>query len=102
MRTIKTSTGGHAANDKVKHGTFQNIIGSRYNDKLTGNDGVDNTLEGGPGADTLSGGGGTDTASYAGATAAVTVDLTESGRGRGDARGDRFRRYREVPGVGPR
>ena len=89
-KTIKTSTGGHAGGDKVKHGTFQNIIGSRHGDRLTGNDGVDNTLEGGPGADTLNGGGGTDTASYAGATAAVTVDLTESGRGRGDAAGDRF------------
>ena len=89
-KTIKTSSGGHAAGDEVKFGTFQHIIGSRYGDRLTGNDGVDNILEGGPGADRLSGGSGDDTASYAGATAMVTVDLTESGRGRGDAAGDRF------------
>ena len=105
---IKKSTGGHASNDNVIHNTFQNIIGSRHSDTLTGNgenntlkggvgndmlkgeDGND-TLEGGPGRDTLDGGDGTtDTATYADATAAVTVDLTGGSGGRGDAAGDRF------------
>ena len=89
---IRTSSGGDAGGDKVRAGTFDHIIGSRSGDRLTG-DGGDNTLEGGPGADRLDGGDhdtNGDTASYAGAAAAVTVDLTESGRGRGDAAGDRF------------
>ena len=110
---IRESSGGHASGDKVKAGTFENITGSRYRDILTGdaggnvlkggagNDelyggaegsGKTDTLIGGPGADKLDGGGGSgeDIASYADATAAVTVDLTESGRGRGDAAGDTF------------
>ena len=87
---IQKSEGGHAEGDDVTSGTFENITGSRYRDTLTG-DSNTNVLEGGPGRDTLDGGGGdNDTASYAGATAAVTVDLTESGRGRGDAAGDSF------------
>ena len=90
---IRTSTGGHASGDKAVSGTFVNIIGSRYGDRLTGNSEA-NVLEGGPGADTLDGGGGTeDTASYANARAGVTVDLSSgtTGRGtKGDASGDRF------------
>ena len=86
---IAKSSGGHASSDDVIHGTFENILGSRHGDKLTGN-GSNNTLEGGPGGDDLFGKEGTDTASYARATAGVTVDLTESGSGRGDAAGDKF------------
>ena len=89
QKVITKSSGGHASGDDVIHDTFENIIGSRHGDILTGNSG-DNKLEGGPGADRLDGKEGTDTASYARATAGVTVDLTESGRGRGDAAGDRF------------
>ena len=54
---------------------FANIIGSAYDDHLTG-DANDNIIEGGLGNDILIGGGGGDTASYAAATAAVTVNLT--------------------------
>lgn len=54
--------------------SIENLIGSQYNDTLTG-DGNDNVIEGGLGNDTLAGGGGIDTASYAGATAGVTVNL---------------------------
>ncbi|MFO1085008.1 MAG: cadherin domain-containing protein [Reyranellaceae bacterium] len=56
---------------------IENLIGSQFNDKLTGNSG-DNVLEGGAGNDVLVGGtngAGGDTASYANATAGVTVTL---------------------------
>ena len=36
--TIKTASGGHAAGDKIKFGTFENITGSAHADTLTGDD----------------------------------------------------------------
>ncbi len=59
---------------------FENLIGSQYNDTLTG-DANDNIIEGGLGNDVLVGGNGNDTASYAGATAGVTVSLALQGAG---------------------
>ena len=58
-RLIKTSTGGHAAGDKVTFNTFEDIIGSRYGDTLTG-DNRANTLTGRAGNDTLNGDDGND------------------------------------------
>jgi Ca2+-binding RTX toxin-like protein len=74
-----------AAQNTVAAGTdtllgFENLIGSQYNDTLTG-DANDNIIEGGLGNDTLVGGNGNDTASYAGATAGVTVSLALQGAG---------------------
>jgi serralysin len=69
--------------------SIENVIGSRYNDTLTGNSSA-NVLEGGAGADRLSGGSGTDTASYAGAAAGVTADLTSAANNKGDAAGDTY------------
>lgn len=83
----------------------ENLIGSRFNDSLTGNaaDNLiqggagDDTLEGGAGADTLVGGlslagddvqGESNTASYASSTTALTVSLTDASLNTGDARGD--------------
>jgi Ca2+-binding RTX toxin-like protein len=54
--------------------SIENLIGSQYNDTLTGNAGA-NVMEGGAGDDTMDGAAGTDTASYAGAAAGVTVSL---------------------------
>ena len=116
--TIKTASGGHAAGDNIKFGSFENITGSAYGDTLTGDTGPnmlkggagsdtlkgidgDDILNGGPGSDTLDGGDNTDTVTYADATEGVTVDLSSvsernnvttisNGGGRGDARGDRF------------
>ncbi len=59
---------------------IENLVGSQYNDTLTG-DGNANTIEGGRGNDTLVGGGGIDTLSYAGASAGVTVSLDQQGGG---------------------
>ena len=53
---------------------IQALIGSDYNDTLTG-DGGNNTIDGGLGADTLNGGAGTDTLAYSSATGGVTVLL---------------------------
>ncbi|MFL6857654.1 MAG: M10 family metallopeptidase C-terminal domain-containing protein, partial [Allosphingosinicella sp.] len=57
---------------------IENLIGSQYNDTLTGTAG-DNVIEGGLGNDTLIGGLGNDTASYAGAAAGVAASLALQG-----------------------
>ena len=115
---IRTSSGGHAAGDKVQFGSFENIIGSAHRDTLTGGNAAnklegrdgndilkggegDDTLDGGPGSDSLDGEDGDDTVTYEDATESVTVDLSSvserdgvttisNSSGRGDARGDRF------------
>jgi Ca2+-binding RTX toxin-like protein len=53
----------------------ENLIGSSFNDTLTG-DGNVNTIEGGLGNDILNGGAGLDTVSYASSTVGVTVNLS--------------------------
>ena len=117
--TIKTASGGHASGDKIRFGSFENVLGSSYGDTITGDDGVNtltggagndklngdddnDILNGGSGGDTLDGGDGDmDTATYADATEGVTIDLSSvsesnnvttirNSGGQGDARGDRF------------
>ena len=89
-----TAAGGHAAGDTLTR--IENLLGSRYNDRLTGDAGA-NRLDGGPGsdlltgkagADTLNGGPGSDTAVYAGSNAAVSVNLLEGTATGGDAMSD--------------
>ncbi len=80
--TVDLNTQGVAQNT-VAAGTdtlsgIENLVGSQYNDTLTG-DGNDNVIEGALGNDTLVGGLGNDTASYAGATAGVTASLALQG-----------------------
>jgi Ca2+-binding RTX toxin-like protein len=66
---------------------FENVIGSGWNDVLTGDagnnllngGGGDDLLDGGLGDDTLIGAGGVNTATYASAGSGVTVDLRLSG-----------------------
>jgi Ca2+-binding RTX toxin-like protein len=53
---------------------FENLMGSIYNDTLTG-DGNANVIEGGAGNDTINGAGGIDTLSYFHAGSAVTINL---------------------------
>ena len=57
---------------------FENLLGSAFNDTLTG-DGNANIIEGGAGNDILDGGAGNDTAGYAGASAGVFVALLLQG-----------------------
>ena len=74
-----TGLGGDAQGDTLTG--IENLIGSAFNDTLTG-DGNDNVLTGGAGNDILAGGlngAGGDTASYATATAGVTVSLLLQG-----------------------
>lgn len=67
-------------------GPIENVLGSPFNDQITGNaeanvlDGGagDDTLVGGAGNDTIRGGDGTDTVDYAAAPAGVNVDLWRS------------------------
>ncbi|CTQ34811.1 hypothetical protein [Jannaschia rubra] len=86
--TTKTYTGGDAAGDTLVN--IANLVGSRFNDRLTGN-GNRNVLEGGAGADTLDGGGTTtnpDFASYQRSPVGVTASLGNPAINTGDARGD--------------
>jgi Ca2+-binding RTX toxin-like protein len=69
------ATGGGGADTLT---AIENIIGSAFDDTLTGTGG-DNVMEGGAGNDSLTAGGGGDTASYAGAAAGVTVSLAVAG-----------------------
>ena len=80
-----TGKGGHAEGDVMTD--VENIIGSVYDDTLTGNDAA-NWLEGGAGADRLYGGAGDDWVVYWLSDAGVTVNL-EDGTGKGgQAEGD--------------
>ncbi|WP_368859470.1 calcium-binding protein, partial [Methylobacterium crusticola] len=51
--------GGHAEGDYLMMGDFADLIGSAYDDSLTGDDG-DNRIEGLNGADSIVGGAGND------------------------------------------
>ncbi|MDQ1159332.1 Ca2+-binding RTX toxin-like protein [Sphingomonas sp. SORGH_AS 950] len=92
--TTGVNSGGDAQGDVLD--SIERIVGSTFNDTLTGSDAAD-TLQGGAGddvltgaagADVLDGGDGRDTASYAQSADGVRVDLgTGVGHG-GDAEGD--------------
>lgn len=57
---------------------IENLIGSDFNDVITG-DGSNNVIDGGFGNDTISGGAGVDTITYLTAASAVTVNLGNAG-----------------------
>lgn len=66
--------GSHAQGDLLID--VENIIGSEFDDRLTGNS-EENTLEGGAGADFLDGGEGIDTASFENSDSGVTINLDQ-------------------------
>ena len=66
------ASGGHAAGDTFD--SIENLIGTRFDDRLVGNNG-NNALQGMAGADVLMGNGGEDTASYLLSDAAVNISL---------------------------
>jgi Ca2+-binding RTX toxin-like protein len=73
--TSAQNTGGGGTDTLT---SIENLIGSGFNDTLSGDAG-DNVITGGAGNDTLDGRGGSDTASYAGASG-VSVSLLLSGQ----------------------
>ncbi|MBV7393104.1 calcium-binding protein [Mameliella sediminis] len=80
-----SASGGHASGDMLV--SIENLIGSDFNDELSGDSGR-NTIEGGDGADRIYGGFSADTASYAGSDAGVRVGLFNNSATGGDATGD--------------
>ncbi len=95
---------GHAEGDELIN--VEHLIGSDFNDKLSGDAG-DNTLSGGKGRDTLQGGDGADhldggadrdTVSYAGSNAGVTADLDAGTGSGGAAEGDTYQSIEDVLG----
>jgi hypothetical protein len=89
--------GGNADGDSIVN--CEIIIGSNFNDTLTG-DLNTNTIQGGPGADTLDGGAGTDTVSYVNSAAGVTVSLMLGSGTGGDAAGDTVSNFENILGSG--
>ncbi|MRR50604.1 MAG: DUF4347 domain-containing protein, partial [Rhodocyclaceae bacterium] len=85
--TWRQETGDSTGWDDISG--VEGIIGSGYNDELTGND-EDNILIGGLGADRMDGGGGIDTVSYQNATQGVGVNLVTPTANSGEAAGDTF------------
>ena len=86
--------GGHASGDVLYE--IEHLLGSNYNDTLTGDMG-DNSLNGGSGNDVLAGGGGNDTliggagvdtGDYSASGAGVTISLMTGLGSGGDAEGD--------------
>ena len=89
------TSGGGAEGDTFSN--FENLLGSRHDDILTG-DGGANVLVGGAGADTVNGGGGLDTLSYKDSDGGVHVNLKTGAASGGDAAGDTFINFENLTG----
>ncbi|KIO48291.1 S-layer family protein [Nitrosospira sp. NpAV] len=93
--TAAQNTGG-SGTDTISN--FENLIGSSYNDTLTG-DGNANIIEGGAGNDTMNGAGGTDTLSYERAGAGITINLaTATAQNTGGAGTDTISSFENLRG----
>ena len=110
-----TVSGGANVGVDVITGGFENIVGSNFDDTLTGNTGNniliglagndflfgregDDTLVGGAGADTFTGGVGIDTADYSTSPGGGNVDLSTASGSGSDAQGDTFSTIENVTG----
>ena len=108
-----TVSGGDADGDTISN--FENIVGSNWNDTLTG-DGKANTIFGGNGSDLIKGGAGADildgggapgdTVSFEGSPLAVTVTLgdgstqtTVTGPLGSDGAGDKIKNFENIIGT---
>jgi Ca2+-binding RTX toxin-like protein len=92
--TTTVTSGAHGV-DAITN--VENIIGSDFNDSLTGNAEA-NVLVGGAGEDTLTGGAGIDLADYSGADDAVKVNLTTNNNSGSDADGDVLSEIENIDG----
>ena len=97
--TNPSTNTGYAAGDT--YNSIENLIGSAFDDKLTG-DSNNNVLEGGAGKDQLNGGNGVDTASYEHAGGPVTADLSQPKNNTGDALGDTYTSIENLLGSSSR
>ena len=122
--SLEDGTGSGDEADGDTYIDIQNVIGSAYNDTLTGNSAVndldggrgndflyglagddtlrgkdgDDTLDGGPGADALKGGDGEDTVTYGDSLSGIAVSLADGVGTKGDAAGDTFEKIEDVSG----
>jgi Ca2+-binding RTX toxin-like protein len=81
--------------------SIENVIGSRYNDTITGDAG-NNIIAGLGGADTINGRGGIDTIDYSASANGVTIDLLDNRASGGDANGDSLTSIENVIGTSRR
>ncbi|MEM7742151.1 MAG: calcium-binding protein [Pseudomonadota bacterium] len=95
LQQTSAGGGGHSTGDTYIN--FENLIGSGFNDTLTGDSG-ENTLIGGVGADQMYGGADDDTVDYSASGAGVEVRLNGSASSGGDAQGDRLFSIENVVG----
>jgi len=94
--TIGTATGGGGSDTLAG---IENLIGSAFNDTLTGDSGV-NILSGGLGNDMMDGGLGIDTVTYADASGGIRLNLlSTSAQGTVSAGADTLRRIENVVGT---
>lgn len=82
----------------IKTTGFEVLIGTAFDDLLTGRKGQDDHLTGGDGADQIVGLSGMDTVSYALSSKGVDVDLTRNQQKKGDAAGDSLKSIEAVEG----
>jgi Ca2+-binding RTX toxin-like protein len=96
LATTAAQITGGAGTDTIS--SFENLIGSAFNDTLTGTGG-NNIIVGGAGNDTMNGGAGIDTLDYSTATAGVTVNLaTTTAQKTGGAGTDTISNFENLTG----
>lgn len=99
LSALGVNVTGGAGNDSITN--IENLVGSAYNDTLTG-DGNNNVFEGGTGADTMNGGGGaldSDTVTYVHSSGAVNVSLVLGASNTGaEAQGDVLTNFENITG----
>lgn len=69
---------------------FEGLVGSGFDDQITGRKGQDDYLDGGKGADVINGLSGQDTVDYSASSRAINIDLDRKTQRGGDAKGDKL------------